>query len=59
MVCHYDGFIMVRGEGVGYYLLSSSLIVLKPPTDVCSPERMGQSRATAAHSPHRLQSGTD
>lgn len=32
MACHYDGFIMVRGGG--YHLLSSSLIVLKPPTDM-------------------------
>lgn len=32
MVCHYNGFIMFFGGdgGVRYYLLSSSVIVLKP-----------------------------
>lgn len=53
MVCHYDGFIMVRGGG--YYLLSSSLIVLKPPTDMYNTKGVGYSHATVAHSPHRLQ----
>lgn len=43
MFCCCNGFIMVKGgveRKAGYYLLSSTLTLLKPPTDMCNPHNV-------------------